>query len=255
MRGTGDKARDAASDYWSAMVAQMMTPGVIQIPGDVLVSEAALVLQREQVPCLLVKDTETLIGIVTPSDIVKKVVAQGLEPHNIEARAIMSRPVRSIEFDRPIEEATTLMASTGVPLLIVTHQDQPVGILTAHDLVFRPKRCHTQIPAFVRTSDGRERGADHQATITRLSHAGAFVETSRLLLPGTDVTLSFSLPGSTVPIRVNGAVVASYQPPHQSEGERHRRPPGVEIQFTALSDEDQSRISAWAIQNLYKKSC
>ncbi|GIW54324.1 MAG: hypothetical protein KatS3mg082_0728 [Nitrospiraceae bacterium] len=62
------------------------------------------------------------------------------------------------------------------------------------------------------------------------------------------------LPGSTVPIHVNGAIVASYQPPCQSDGERHHRTPGVEIQFTALSDEDQSRISAWAIQNLYKKS-
>ncbi len=254
MRGIEDKARDAAPDYSSAMVAQMMTPGVIQIPGDVLVSEAALVMQREQVPCLLVKDTETLIGIVTHSDIVKNVVAQGLEPHNIEARAIMSRPVRSIEFDRPVEEATTLMASTGVPLLIVTHRNQPVGILTARDLVFPRKRCHTQIPVSVRVSDGRERGADHKATITQLSHAGAFVETPSLLLPGTNVTLSFRLPGSTAPIHANGAIVASYQPPHQSEGERHHRPPGVEIQFTALSDEDQSRISAWAIQNLYKKS-
>ncbi|GIW54325.1 MAG: hypothetical protein KatS3mg082_0729 [Nitrospiraceae bacterium] len=158
MRGTGDNTHDAAFDYPSAMVAQMMTPGVVQIPGDVLVSEAALVMQREQVPCLLVKDTESLVGILTHSDIVKKVVAQGLEPHNIEARAIMSRPVRSIEFDRPIEEATTLMASTGVPLLIVTHRNQPVGILTARDLVFPPQRCHAQIPASVCAADGRERG-------------------------------------------------------------------------------------------------
>ncbi|HXF92059.1 MAG TPA: CBS domain-containing protein [Nitrospiraceae bacterium] len=254
MRGTGNKDRNIAFDSPSAMVAQMMTPGVIQIPGDVLVSEAALVMQREQVPCLLVKDTETLIGIVTHSDIVKKVVAQGLEPHNIEARAIMSRPVHSIEFDRPIEEATTLMVSTGVPLLIVTHRNQPVGILTARDLVSPPQRRHAQIPASVRISDGRERGVDQKVTIIQLSHTGAFVETPNLLLPGTHVTLSFTLPGSTVSIHVHGVIVTSYHPPHRSEGEHHRRTPGVEIQFTDLSDEDQSRISAWAIQNLYKKS-
>ncbi len=254
MRGTGNKACKTASDDPSAMVAQMMTPGVIQIPGDVLVSEAALLMQREQVPCLLVKDTETLIGIVTQGDIVKKVVAQGLEPHNIEARTIMSRPVHSIEFDRPLEEATTLMASTGVPLLIVTHRNQPVGILTARDLVFPPRRCHAQIPASVRVFDDRERGVDHTVTITQLSRTGAFVETPSLLLPGTHVTLSFSLPGSTVSIHVNGAIVASYHAPHRSEGERRRRTSGVEIQFTDLSDEDQSRISTWAIQNLYKKT-
>ena len=35
------------------MVAHMMTPGVVQIPGDVSVSEAAMLLEREQAPCLL----------------------------------------------------------------------------------------------------------------------------------------------------------------------------------------------------------
>ena len=57
------------------------------MPGDVSVSEAALMLEREQAPCLLVKDTETLFGVMTPTDIVKKVVAQGLEPHETEVRA------------------------------------------------------------------------------------------------------------------------------------------------------------------------
>ena len=59
------------------MVAHMMTPGVVQIPGDVSVSEAAMLLEREQAPCLLVKDTDTQFGIMTPTDIVKKVVARG----------------------------------------------------------------------------------------------------------------------------------------------------------------------------------
>jgi len=74
------------------MVAHMMTPGVVQIPGDVSVSEAAMLLEREQAPCLLIKDTDTQFGIMTPTDIVKKVVAQGLEPHEIEVRTIMTRP-------------------------------------------------------------------------------------------------------------------------------------------------------------------
>ena len=60
------------------VVAHMMTPGVVQIPGDVSVTEAASLLELEQMPCLLVKDTDTRFGLMTPSDIVKKVVAQGL---------------------------------------------------------------------------------------------------------------------------------------------------------------------------------
>ena len=47
----------------------------------------------------------------------------------------MTRPVQFIEYDRALEEASTLMMSTGTPILIVTKQAQPVGVLTAKDLL------------------------------------------------------------------------------------------------------------------------
>ena len=51
----------------STVIAHMMTPGVVQIPGDISVSEAALLLEREQAPCLLVKDTDAQFGLMTPT--------------------------------------------------------------------------------------------------------------------------------------------------------------------------------------------
>ena len=123
-----DDQQPKTSNHQITVVAHMMTPGVVQIPGDVSVTEAAALLEREQMPCLLVKDTESCFGLMTPSDIVKKVVAQGLEPDEIEVRTIMTRPVQFIEYDRAVEDASTLMMSTGSPILIVTKQDQPVGV-------------------------------------------------------------------------------------------------------------------------------
>ena len=49
------------------VVAHMMTPGVVQVPGDVSVSEAALLLEREHAPCLLVKETEHGLWTDDPS--------------------------------------------------------------------------------------------------------------------------------------------------------------------------------------------
>src|SRR5262249_4849989 len=131
------------------VVAHMMTPGVVQVPGDVSVSEAALLLEREHAPCLLVKETETIFGLMTPVDIVKKVVAQGLEPHEIEVRSIMTRPVQFIEYDQALEEASTMMVATGASLLIVTKQNQPVGVLSAQDLMLTPPRRQANIPTLV----------------------------------------------------------------------------------------------------------
>ncbi|MDK2741557.1 MAG: CBS domain-containing protein [Nitrospira sp.] len=247
-----DDQQPKASHYEVTLVSHMMTPGVVQIPGDVSVTEAASLLERERMPCLLVKDTESRFGLMTPTDIVKKVVAQGLEPDDIEVRTIMTRPVQFIEYDRAMEEASTLMMSTGTPILIVTKQDQPVGVLTARDLVLLPKRCVTHISATISIMDGERVGAEHQVAITQLSHAGASVESPALLLPGTKVILSFCLSEAMSPLTIRGTVLNNTtleHPPSTTRSILDTRP-GVEIQFIDLSPADQSRIKAWVLTNL-----
>ena len=238
-------------DYPNTVVAHMMTPGVVQIPGDVSVTEAASLLEREAMPCLLVKDTESRFGLMTATDIVKKVVAQGLEPDDIEVRAIMTRPVQFIEYDRALEDASTLMMSTGSPILIVTKLDQPVGVLTARDLLLSPKRCRTNLPASIRVTDEDGHGAPHQAVIIELSHIGALVESPALLLPGTKVIVSFSLPEQHSPLIVEGTILTDYE---QGGTRAASAPPAVDVQFTRLSPSDQSRIKAWVLQNAPKTS-
>lgn len=247
-----DHQRRNETDGQTTLVAHMMTPGVVQIPGDVSVSEAALLLERERMPCLLVKDSESRFGLMTPTDIVKKVVAQGLEPHDIEVRAIMTRPVQFIEYDMAVEEASTLMMSTGVPILIVTKQQQPVGVLTARDLVLSPKRCVTNIEATLSIMEAETVSAEYGVTIIRLSHAGASVKSAALLLSGTRVLLSFSLSETMSPLTIRGTVLTNTQI-EQISGATHSpqaAPLGIEVQFTELSPADQSRIKAWVLANL-----
>lgn len=228
----------------------MMTPGVVQIPGDVTVSEAALLMEREHTPCLLIKDTEVCFGIMTSADIVTKVVAHGLEPQNVSVRAIMSQPVHSIEYDQVSEEATSLMASTGASLLIVTKQSQPVGILTARDVMLAAKRCDTCVEASLRVSDGQGETAKHAAVIKQLSPIGALVETSTVLLPGTSVILTFSLPGIATAFSVRGTILNSgYEPQPLIGGELLSPESTVDIQFAPLPSADESRIRAWVLQH------
>ena len=251
MTKTGSMLRDKPTRSTIPMVAHMMTPGVVQIPGDVSVSEAALLLDREQMPCLLIKDGEATFGIMTSGDIVKKVVAQGLEPHDVAVRSIMSKPVHSVECDQILDDATNMMASTGASLLIVTKQGQPVGILTARDLALAPKRCDTCLPATVRVTNGEGEGAKHTATIRQLSHVGAFIESRTLLLPGTTIVLSLMLPGTDVSFSVRGTILnSSYEPEFHEDRGMIGTYPGVDIQFASLPASDESKIRAWVLQNL-----
>ncbi|OQW32952.1 MAG: hypothetical protein A4E19_06275 [Nitrospira sp. SG-bin1] len=249
-----DDHQPKAQDPQAILVAHMMTPGVVQIPGDVSVTEAASLLERERMPCLLVKDTESRFGLMTPTDIVKKVVAQGLEPDNIEVRTIMTRPVQFIEYDRAMDEASALMMSTGTPILIVTKQDQPVGVLTAKDLILSPKRCATNISAMISIMEETGVGDEHQVAISQLSHAGALVAAAALLLPGTKVILSFCLSETMSPMTIRGTVLnnARVEPVSRAMDSLTATTHGVEIQFVDLSPADQSRIKAWVQTNLPK---
>ena len=247
---SNDETRPPAANHQNPVVAHMMTPGVVQIPGDVSVTEAASLMEREQMPCLLIKDTESCFGLMTPTDIVKKVVAQGLEPDEIEVRTIMTRPVQFIEYDRAADDASTMMTTSGTPILIVTKQDQPVGVLTARDLILAPKRCFVKIPATIRTADGHLPGPEYHATIVELSHVGALVEPQTSLLPDTSVIISFSLPSLASPLTVRGRIVSDYGRGRGTVKPSRASATAIDIQFVELSSKDQSAIKAWVLQHL-----
>ncbi|HJT18982.1 MAG TPA: CBS domain-containing protein [Nitrospira sp.] len=250
-----DQQPPKASFTVPTVVAHMMTPGVVQVPGDVSVSEAALMLEREQAPCLLIKDTDTRFGVMTPTDIVKKVVAQGLEPQDVEVRTIMTRPVQFIEYDEALEEASTLMTTTGASLLIVTKQNQPVGVLTAHDLMLTPPRRPTKIPAVVTVMkpDSDQQQA-HNAIILQLSHLGALVESSAKIPARSLVVLAFSLPGQNTPLTIHGKVLSGDVRLTEQGNGSATCPMAGEIQFTDLTNADLTRLKAWALQAMPQSS-
>jgi hypothetical protein len=227
----------------------MMTPGVVQVPGDVSVSEAALMLEREHAPCLLLKDSETVFGLMTAGDIVKKVVARGLEPHDIEVRSIMTRPVQFIEYDQALEEASTMMVATGASLLIVTKHNQPVGVLSAQDLMLTPPRRRTNIPAVVTVFD--ERASQQEAcnaNIVELSHVGARLEAATSLSSRARVLLAFSLPGHNAPLTIHGKVLSCGPLTANAAEASRQRAFTIEVQFADLSHADMARLRAWALQ-------
>jgi CBS domain-containing protein len=243
-----DDQRQTA-DHRNTVVAHMMTPGVVQVPGDVSVTEAASLMERERMPCLLVKDTEFRFGLMTPTDIVKKVVAQGLEPDDIEVRAIMTRPVQFIEYDRLIDEASALMMASGSPILIVTKQEQPVGVLTARDLIVSPKQCAARIPATISVIDSGRPSSEYRAVIVQLSHVGALMESPISLLPDTVVAVTFSLPDLATPLTIHGRILSDYDRAEGTGEPSGPEPPTVDVQFTNLSPVNHARIKTWVAEH------
>ncbi len=116
-------------------VEQLMTRELACIDSHQAVSTAANMMRNRKIGSLLVTQDSELIGIVTESDIVRKVVAFHLSPEFMQVKQIMSTPVVSIDETESIFEAAGIMKASGTRHLAVGDKDRVVGMLSVRDLL------------------------------------------------------------------------------------------------------------------------
>ncbi|MEM4536057.1 MAG: CBS domain-containing protein [Nitrososphaerota archaeon] len=83
--------------------------------------------------CFVERDGK-VVGIITERDIVRRVVASGLDPLKTRAKEIMSRPIIAVEPDTSVEDALKTMAEKKIRRLAVIENNVLVGIVTISDL-------------------------------------------------------------------------------------------------------------------------
>jgi CBS domain-containing protein len=81
------------------------------------------------------------IGILSERDLLKKVVAKGLDPRKTRVKEVMSSPPVSIDQRKPLREAIDLMNRKGVRRMLVTDHGKIVGIFTLRDIVRYSRVC------------------------------------------------------------------------------------------------------------------
>jgi signal-transduction protein with cAMP-binding, CBS, and nucleotidyltransferase domain len=128
------KKRKVASNPNEEIGDYMVSP-VLSVSSDTSTQEAAQLMESKHVGSLLVKDGETFVGIITETDLTRKIVAQGLQGKNPSVKEIMTAPLHTIDCHEPIVDANQLMANKRVRHLAVTENDQVVGMLSVRDLI------------------------------------------------------------------------------------------------------------------------
>ncbi|WP_348303423.1 CBS domain-containing protein [Methanothrix sp.] len=116
-------------------VRDIMTRPVITADADLDVLSAAKRMGSANVGSLIIVSRDKTTGILTERDLVRKVIAQGVDPRNLKVREIMSSPVTAIEPDASIRDAANLMLRAGVKRLPVILKGKLMGIITDTDLV------------------------------------------------------------------------------------------------------------------------
>ena len=113
----------------------MMSRQVLAVGPDTTVLEVARTMQEKKVGALLVAEGARFVGIVSETDLVRRVVAVGGAVHQVRVSEIMGAPIITIEIDRSAHEASDLMSERGIRHLAVTDDGKIVGMLSVRDLL------------------------------------------------------------------------------------------------------------------------
>ncbi|MBI4167829.1 MAG: CBS domain-containing protein [Candidatus Aenigmarchaeota archaeon] len=116
-------------------VKDAMTRRIATISESASVQSAAELMKKWRVGSLIVIRGKNPAGIVTESDIIKKVVSSDLSAANIEVREIMTAPLKFLSPDENLNDAARKMIASKIRRMPVISKGEVVGILTHTDIV------------------------------------------------------------------------------------------------------------------------
>ena len=118
-------------------VKRVMARNIVTVDKQATAMEVAAIMDTKNVGSVLVVDKTDgkYVGIVTERDIVRKVVAKGLDGSSYLVKGVMSSPLVTIESTKTIFEAGDLMDQKRVRHLAVIEGSEVVGILSIRDLI------------------------------------------------------------------------------------------------------------------------
>lgn len=116
-------------------LAVMMNRTIRTVGPDATLADAARLMRDVKVGALFVVQEEAYLGVVSETDLVRKAMAQGLDPAQTQVRTVMSSPVITIESDRSAHDASDLMADKGIRHLAVTQDGRIIGMISVRGLL------------------------------------------------------------------------------------------------------------------------
>jgi signal-transduction protein with cAMP-binding, CBS, and nucleotidyltransferase domain len=116
-------------------ILDFMVSPVVSIDAQSTIEEGAILLSEKNISSLLVRENEDYVGIITKTDIIKRVIAKGLDPKTTKIVSVISKPLLSMDHYLPRSEANEFMLRKKIKHLVVTKHGKVAGILTLKDMV------------------------------------------------------------------------------------------------------------------------
>lgn len=112
----------------------MRQPPVTLSPSET-VSSLMFKMINEDIGAVVVVDEGRAVGIITEKDVLERVIMRGKDVYETKAKDVMSKPLISIDADRPIKEGLELMRKNKIKRLAVTKNESLIGLVTEKRLL------------------------------------------------------------------------------------------------------------------------
>jgi CBS domain-containing protein len=119
------------------LLASKLFGGILTIDPGATVRDACRLLRDRNVGSLVVFDGGDYLGIFTERDVVKRVVAGGLDPARTFVAEVMTPKLITVRMDATIEELEATMRHERIRHLVVVGDGGVTGVVSLGDVAAR----------------------------------------------------------------------------------------------------------------------
>lgn len=116
------------------LVQEIMTKNIKTINSDQSVMDACKKYRQFNLGSLIVKDEDSIVGIVTERDLIEKIILNEKNPKQALVKDVMTPNVKTVSSFATLEEAVKVMKKNNIKKLPVVYNNIIVGIITENDV-------------------------------------------------------------------------------------------------------------------------
>ena len=128
-------------------VEDVMTKEVITIDETATIKEAAEIMDKNEISCLIALRKGRAIGIITERDLLKRIIVEAKNPEKTKVGKVMSSPLAVVAVGTDLETALRLMFLKKIKKLPVVNKESILGLVSLTDIA----RCQPAIITLLKT--------------------------------------------------------------------------------------------------------
>jgi len=134
-------------------VEDVMTKEVITIDERATVKEAAGIMDKNEISCLIALRKGKAIGIITERDLLKRIIVEARNPEKTKVVKVMSSPLEVVAFGTDLEKALRLMFKKKIKKIAVVDKESLLGLVSLTDIAHCQPALITLLKGFAAARD------------------------------------------------------------------------------------------------------